>query len=210
MLAGAVAKLAAGTSLEAAAQAICDELCSLPAVDFAAVGAFVPDDGALILAASAVDGGSAFHVGFHLPANRSDALRELAGRGPWADDRVCQPEDGEWGRDMDRAGLAALAFGPIVHGAHVDGGVVIGTRDPAFGRSLVEKWASLIDFSTTPMRSWRNACTHARWRSRCGDRSPIPSSAGPSDPSSSRSSSWRRGEIVGHEALTRFATEPAT
>ena len=206
VLAGAVAKLAAGTSLEAAAQAICDELCSLPAIDFAAVGAFVPDDGALILAASAVDG-IPLHVGFHLPANRSDALRELAGRGPWADYWVCQPEDGEWGRDMDRAGLAALAFGPIVHGAHVDGGVVIGTRDPAFGRSLVEKWASLIDFSTTPSALLAERL-HARQMEIALRRSITDTLERRSfRPFFQPIVELATGEIVGHEALTRFATE---
>jgi hypothetical protein len=79
VFAGAVAKLAAGASLEAAAQAICDELCSLPAVDVAAVGTFVPDAGALILAASAVDG-IPIHAGYHLPAHRTDARRTRAAR----------------------------------------------------------------------------------------------------------------------------------
>ena len=203
VLAGAVAKLAAGAALEAAAQAICNELCSLPAIDFAAVGAFVPDDGALILAASA-DDGIPLRAGFHLPANRSAALRERAERGPWADYWVCQPEDGEWGRDMDRAGLAALAFGPIVHGANVDGGVVIGTRDPVFGRSLVEKWASLIDFSTIP-----SALLAERLHARQTEIALHRSIADILERRSFRPVfqpivELATGEIVGHEALTRF------
>jgi EAL domain-containing protein (putative c-di-GMP-specific phosphodiesterase class I) len=51
---------------------------------------------------------------------------------------------------MTASGLRAFAFGPIVHGSHVDGGVVIGTRDIKFARQLEAKWAGLVDFSTTP------------------------------------------------------------
>lgn len=205
VLAGAVAKLEAGASLEDAAQAICDELRSLPAVDFAAVGAFLPDDGALILAASAVDG-IPLHAGFHLPAHRSDALRKHAESGSWADYWVSRPDDGEWGREMDTAGLAALAFGPIVHGAHVDGGVVIGTRDPAFARSLVEKWASLIDFSTTPSALLAERL-HARRTEIALKRSIAEILAtGSFRPVFQPIVELATGEVVGHEALTRFSS----
>jgi PAS domain S-box-containing protein len=205
VLAGAVAKLEAGASLEHAAQAICDELRSLPAVDFAAVGAFLPDDGALILAASA-DDGIPLHTGFHLPAHRSDALRVHAEGGSWADYWVSRPDDGEWGREMDRAGLAALAFGPIVHGAHVDGGVMIGTRDLAFGRSLVEKWASLIDFSTTPSALLAERL-HAR-RTEIALRRSIAEilASGSFRPVFQPIVELATGEVVGHEALTRFSS----
>lgn len=203
VLAGAVSKLASGASLETAAQAICDELCSLPAVDFAAVGAFVPDDGALILASTAVDG-IPLRAGFHLPSHRTEDLRVRAEGGPWADYWASQPEDGEWGTEMDRAGLIALAFGPIVHGAHVDGGVVIGTRDPAFGRTLVEKWATLIDFSTTP-----SALLAERLHGR---RTEIALRGSVADilaghtfrPVFQPIVELATGEVVGHEALTRF------
>lgn len=204
VLAGAVAKLAAGASLEDAAQAICDELRSLPAVDFAAVGAFLPDDGALILAASAAEG-IPLQSGFNLPAHRSDALREHAERGSWADYWVSRPDDGHWGREMDRAGMAALAFGPIVHGAHVDGGVVIGTRDAAFARSLVEKWASLIDFSTTPSALLAERL-HAR-RMEIALRGSIAEvlADGAFRPVFQPIVELATGEVVGHEALTRFS-----
>jgi PAS domain S-box-containing protein len=203
VLAGAVAKLAGGSSLEFAAQAICDELCSLPAVDFAAVGAFIVDDGALILASKANDG-IPLRTGFHLPTHRSDDLRALAEGGPWADYWRSQPEDGEWGREMDRAGLFALAFGPIVHGSHIDGGVVIGTRDPVFGRTLVEKWASLIDFSTTPSALLAERL-HAR-QAEIALRSSVAellASRG-HRPVFQPIVELATGEVVGHEALTRF------
>jgi PAS domain S-box-containing protein len=205
VLAEAVAKLAAGASLEAAAQTICDELRSLPAVDFVAVGAFVPDDGALILAASAADD-IPVHSGFHLPAHRSKGLRRLADIGPWADYWVSRPEDGDWGLEMDRAGLIALAFGPIVHGPHVDGGVVIGTRDQSFGRSLVEKWASLIDFSTTP-----SALLAERLHARRTEIELRRSIAGVLASDAHRPVfqpivELATGQVVGHEALTRFAS----
>ena len=105
---------------------------------------------------------------------------------------------------MDRAGLNALAFGPIVHGSHVDGGVVIGTRDPAFGRTLVEKWATLIDFSTTP-----SALLAERLHARQAEIALRGSIAGLLATRSHRPVfqpivELATGEVVGHEALTRF------
>jgi EAL domain-containing protein (putative c-di-GMP-specific phosphodiesterase class I) len=74
----------------------------------------------------------------------------MAGQGAWAEAWTSTPEDGDWGSRLDEAGLAAFAFGPIVHAGRVHGGVVVGTRDPGLAQRLVENVASVVDFSTTP------------------------------------------------------------
>jgi EAL domain-containing protein (putative c-di-GMP-specific phosphodiesterase class I) len=50
-----------------------------------------------------------------------------------------------------------------VHGDHVDGGIVIGTRDAAFARTLVEKMPALVDVSTTPSALLAERL-HAYWQ----------------------------------------------
>ena len=84
------------------------------------------------------------------------------------------------------------------------GGVVIGTRDPVFGRSLVEKWASLIDFSTIP-----SALLAERLHARQTEIALRRSIADILERRSFRPVfqpivELATGEIVGHEALTRF------
>jgi EAL domain-containing protein (putative c-di-GMP-specific phosphodiesterase class I) len=107
---------------------------------------------------------------------------------------------------MDAAGLKAFAFGPLVHFDHVDGGVVIGTRDELFARTLLDKWASVVDFSTTPSalladRLHARRFAHAAKR-RIGailaERAFWPVFQPIVDLAS--------GDVVGHEALTRFAS----
>ena len=104
-------------------------------------------------------------------------------------------------------GSPPLAFGPIVHGSHVDGGVVIGTRDPVFARSLVERWASLIDFSTTPSALLAERL-HARQMEIALRRSITDILERQSfRPVFQPIVELATGDIVGHEALTRFESE---
>jgi PAS domain S-box-containing protein len=205
LLAGAVHSVGPDATLEHAAQAICDRLTSLPFVDFTAIGVFEEDRGATLVASRAPKR-FPLRTGDTLPRHRAARLFDQAGTGPWAEAWRSTPEDGEWGRRMDQAGVKAFAFGPLIHGDHVDGGVVIGTRDAGFARTLVEKWASVVDFSTTPSailaerlhaRRYENA-TRGRLTAVLRDRAfhpvfqPIVELAS--------------GDVVGHEALTRFAS----
>jgi PAS domain S-box-containing protein len=147
-LASAVAGMRPSDSLLGLCQAICDELRKIQHIDFVAVGSFT-HDGAITLAANA-EPGFPIRAGDLLPPHRAAELRRRAEDGPWAQAWEQEPDDGAWGDAMTASGLRAFAFGPIVHAGHVDGGVVIGTRDDGLARTLLTKWASLVDFSTTP------------------------------------------------------------
>jgi PAS domain S-box-containing protein len=201
-LAGTVAMMTPEGSLEAAAQAICDDLRRLPAIDFAAVGAFAGSD-TVVLAASAAPG-IPLASGDRLPRHRSDALQERAATGPWAQTWEALPEDGAWGAAMTVSGLRAFAFGPIVHGTHVDGGIVIGTSDPTFAQILVDRWASLVDFSTTPSVILAQRL-HAH-RQEVEVRHAIATilEARTFRPVFQPIVDLGSGEVVAHEALTRF------
>jgi PAS domain S-box-containing protein len=202
-LAGAAARASADDSIEATAQAICDELRRLPAVDVAAIVAFDNGEETAVVAAAA-DAGIPIAEGDIVPTSRSRRIRERSAAGSWARPWEARPDDGEWGARMTASGIRAFAFGPIVHGSHLDGGVLIGTRDASFARVLVEKWATLVDFSTTPSallaqrlhahrqeREIREAITGILAKRAFGPVfQPIVELA--------------TGDVVGHEALTRF------
>jgi PAS domain S-box-containing protein len=202
-LGDALATLPPEATLEQAAQGLCDELTSLPGVDFTAVGAFLgPDDAVLI--ASRAPKGFPMRVGDHLPAHRARRLCTLAAAGPWAEYWASTPEDGAWGAQLDRVGLRAFALGPLVHGDHVDGGVVIGTRDPAFARTLVEKMPSLVDVSVMPsallaerLHAYRQSVERRSAMSRL-------LADGAFHPVYQPIVQLASGEVVGYEALTRF------
>lgn len=205
-LAGAVARATADDSIEATAQSICDELRRLPSVDFAAVGVFHNGRETHVLAASA-EPGIPIHAGDRLPDHRGQSLRDQAVNGPWAQEWLALPEDGAWGAEMTAAGMRAFAFGPIVHSGHLDGGVVIGTRDASFARTLVEKWAALVDFSTTP-----SALLAERLHAHRQEREIREAIAGilaeqAFHPVFQPIIDLISGDTVGHEALTRFDSD---
>jgi len=203
VLGAAVHAIAPASTLEQAAQTVCDELARLPGIDFAAVGALLGSDDTMLIASHAPED-FPVRVGDHLPPHRSRKLAALTDDGPWAEHWASTSEDAAWGRQLDRAGFEAFAFGPIVHGDHVDGGVVIGTRDPAFARTLVDKMPSLVDVSTTPSALLGDRL-HA-FRASIELRNSVTSLiAGHAfHPVFQPIVELRSGEIVGYEALTRF------
>jgi PAS domain S-box-containing protein len=202
-LAGAVARATADDSIEATAQAICDELRRLPSVDLATVCVFHNGRETHVLASSA-EPGIPVHAGDRLPDHRSQSIRGQAANGPWAQEWLALPEDGDWGTRMTAAGMRAFAFGPIVHSGHLDGGVVIGTRDPSFAKILMEKWAALVDFSTTPSALLAERL-HAHRQEREVREAIAAILAGEAfHPVFQPIIELASGDIVGHEALTRF------
>lgn len=136
------------SSLEHGAGAICDELATVPGVDFAAVGVFLAPDEIAVVASNGTNGLPAL-VGHGLPRHRARRIQEQVGGGPWAVPWRALSQDGAWGSRLTAAGLKAFAFAPIVHGDHVDGGAVIGTRDTVFARKMIETQPGMLAFGTT-------------------------------------------------------------
>lgn len=131
-------------------------------------------------------------------------MQERAAAGAWAQPWITEPDEGEWGEQMTASGIRAFAFGPIVHGNHVDGGIVIGTRDARFARQLVDKWAPLVDFSTTPSALLADRL-HAHGRAveiRREIRRIVTTRA--FRPVFQPIVELATRDVVGHEALTRF------
>ena len=118
VLAESLHAIPGGASVEEAAQAICDQLATLPFVDMAAVQVFLGDRDVQIMAQSA-PAGYPVPVGTHLPPLRAAIVRERAAVGPWAEYLSADPADG-WMPGTIAAGVKALAFGPIGHGDHVE------------------------------------------------------------------------------------------
>jgi len=147
-LAEASLRMRSDDTLAGAAEAICVELRRIPSVDVAALAMFLGDS-AIVVAADAAPG-IPIRAGDSLPSHRVEEIRNHLPMGPWAEAWRARPGDGAWDEAVTAAGVRAFAFGPILHGDHVDGGLAIGTRDPGFARTLVEKWSSLIDLSTLP------------------------------------------------------------
>ena len=73
-----------GASPEQSAQAVCDELATLPWVDYTAVAVFVEDADAVILANN-VPTRFPIRPGDHLSIERARYLQQRASQGPWAE-----------------------------------------------------------------------------------------------------------------------------
>jgi PAS domain S-box-containing protein len=141
----AVQQVPADASLEEIADTICRQFASLPGVDAIGVGGFVSDDEFEIIASAAPEG---------WPPPRSEALtpdivrsfRARAPGGPWV-------EDADTLRAMGwveiPSPVAAVAFGPIVHGDHVDGGLGLALSNVELARSLVDRLPAVAAYSAT-------------------------------------------------------------
>jgi EAL domain-containing protein (putative c-di-GMP-specific phosphodiesterase class I) len=126
---------------------MCDELVRLPFVDVAEVEIFLDDQGVEMLAVAAPPEYPAI-VGTRLPAAGAARVRERCAGGPWAGYVTDDPEAG-FIPGVHAAGLRALAYGPIVHGGHAGGALVLGTFDERFAHTLVEQMPGVVSFGAT-------------------------------------------------------------
>jgi EAL domain-containing protein (putative c-di-GMP-specific phosphodiesterase class I) len=141
----AVQQVATDASLEEIANTICKQFVSLPGVDVIGVGGFVSDDEFDVIASAAPEG---------WPLPRSDSLtadivkliRAKAPGGPWVEDADTLRAIG-WVEIPSQ--IAAVAFGPIVHGDHVDGGLALGLSNVELARSLVDRLPAVAAYSAT-------------------------------------------------------------
>jgi PAS domain S-box-containing protein len=203
VLAESLHRIPVEATLEEAAQVICDELVTLPFIDMAAVDAFVGPSDVQVIGYSAPIG-HPVAAGDYLPPSRAALVRERAAAGPWAQYIAADPADGEWLARSAAAGLKAVAYGPIVHGDHVGGTVVVGTYDEGFARTLVEHPSAFLFFSTTSSALLAERLHEMR---RVVDlRRALASllAARAFRPVFQPIVDLESGQVVGYEALTRF------
>ncbi len=191
-----------GASVSEAAQAICDQLATLPFVDMAAVQVFVGARDVQIIA-QGTPAAYPVAVGTLLPPIRAAIVRERATGGPWAE-YVSEDPAAQWLPGTIAAGIKALAFGPIAHGDHVEGVLLIGTVHEHFARTLVEKMPGIISSSTTLSALLAERLHAVRLMRDLHDGIAATLATSSFRPVFQPIVDLETGEIVGFEALTRF------
>lgn len=203
-VAAALARLQPGSSAEATAALICEELIGLPGVDVASIVNFLDAERAIPLAVFGPDGLPAT-PGEPLPAARAAYLYERAAQGPWAEAFRPRPEDGRYGEATADTGIRAMAYAPIQNGEGLLGLVAAGTRDAAFARHLIDHLPAVGEFAATASallsgqleRGHRDARLRARLERVLAD--------GAFHPVFQPIVDLASGATVGYEALSRFA-----
>ena len=204
--AAGIARLQPGETDEVTARSVCRELRGLPGVDFASVIVFSADGEATVMAIDAPDP-FPLVAGSVLPEARSAYLRERASMGPWVERWEQRPEDGEFGQAMTVAGLHGVSFAPIRYSENTLGMLVAGSlHDEAADRLLVAlpviaEFGSAagallaLDMQATRLGHQRRALIREIVRQQAFHtvfQSIV---------------DLRTGDVVGYEALTRFADE---
>jgi PAS domain S-box-containing protein len=190
-----------GASLEQAAQTMCDALGSLPGIAVVAVFAFTVSNEIAAVAHRAPPGFPATHGP---SAHRGAGMHERSAQGPWAEPWEPRPDDGIWSSALTDLGTRAVAFGPIVHGDHVDGVVMVATPDPTLARMLVEKGPTVLDLSTTPSALLAERLHAQRERAELRRSLEHLLVEHAFHPVFQPLVELGTREVVGHEALTRF------
>jgi EAL domain-containing protein (putative c-di-GMP-specific phosphodiesterase class I) len=136
------------SSLEDAAQALCDGLASLPGIAVVHLVAFLDADEAVVIAGRAPEG-FPMTRGDRLSPARARYLQERAASGPWGERLADGSVDDAIAKRMRTIGIEALAFGPVEHGDHVGGILVVGTQDPRFATLVADKMPPLVGFGAS-------------------------------------------------------------
>jgi PAS domain S-box-containing protein len=147
LLGDAIQAAAATSTPEEAAQAVCEGLASLPGIDVAYLVAFLDTNEAVIVASRPSDG-LPLRVGDRLPQDSANYLHDRAAAGPWGTRQTVEAE-AEMGDSMRDASIRALAFGPIQHGDHIAGVLVVGTRDERHATAVADKMPPLVSFGAS-------------------------------------------------------------
>jgi PAS domain S-box-containing protein len=204
-LSEALGEIPTDSTIEDSAQALCAQIATLPGIDLVGLGAFLADD-ELVILASQVPPGASMLAGQHLPADGARYLWERAAGGPWAQYTRELVGVGSWSAELVDLAMQAVAVGPIAHGGHLDGVLVIGTRDHEFARRLVERMPAVVAFSATSsallaerLHGRREDVTRHREIEAIIGRHAFHPVFQPIVDLASR-------EPVGYEALTRFAS----
>lgn len=117
---GTLERLQAQASPEEAAEAICEELITIPELDAAMLSIITPAGSVVPLGLKAPPGTPAA-VNRPLPASRAAYLIERARLGPWIEEAVARPEDGEYAEQVRAVGFGPAIYAPLRHRDEVVG-----------------------------------------------------------------------------------------
>ncbi len=142
--------------------------------------------------------------GDSLPAARARYLQRRAASGPWGERPSVDPTTGGIDAEMRSLGITACAFGPIRHGDHVGGVLIVGTQDSRFVMTVAEKMPPLVGFGASS-NSHLVDLLHARRRKHALRRTFDAVLASRAfHPVFQPIVDLESGEAIGFEALTRF------
>ncbi len=188
-----------GAPAEVISEHLCAELVTIEGIKLAAIFVLTEDGVRMV----AWDGPREYsHLEAH--ARLTGMIRERASTAPSAVYWTPDDADGPMCLGLAEAGLRALAFGPIVHGDHVDGMLIIGAFASETAATLVGRAPEVGDFSNTPsamlagsLHLMREAATT---QGHVGTVISDSTYAAVFQPIVDLAT----GEVVGYEALTRF------
>ncbi len=203
MIEASLARIDPGDTPEAIAATACEELVRLPDIDSAWVIGVGPHHGRILAAAGRV--GRLLAAGTLVPAARADQLRERAATGPWSETWQARPEDGAYGQALSASGLHSAAFAPLKGPDGVIGVIAFGVHEAASTRRIIEHLPALATFGSivgalvTPGVSSR----HREDDARANVQAILDPAA--FTPYFQPIVSLHTGDVVGYEALSRFA-----
>ncbi len=194
-------RISDGATADVAADLVCEAMSSLPGVDFVAVYGFTGRHELHPLAHRGPDG---FPPVRDPNGRRDQEMRERVQHGPYSEAWRPADHDGTWGHALAAMGIRAMAFGPIVHGDHVDGMLGLATADPAFARTILDRLPEVIDFSATPSALLAERMHERREQIETRARIARVIASGAFEARFQPIVDLATREVVGYEALTRF------
>lgn len=199
-----IARLQPGGSPEETALAICKEIRALRGVDLALVVAFSADGETRVLACEAPEKLREDLLA-PTPPVRSAYLRKRAAMGPWMERWNERLEDGGYGTSLKKAGLHSVSYAPLRYADRTLGFLAVGSLDWGTADSGHDTLPVIAEFG--PVASAllgvdlhaHQLADELRARLRVIVRS------GAFHPVFQPIVELANGQVVGYEALTRFA-----
>ncbi len=200
----ALTRLKPGSTLEETGAAICDELLGLEGVDVATIFNFPGPHRAITVAVAGPEG-LPLAPGRPLPAPRARYLYERAVQGPWAEEWQPRPADGNYAQSIADVGIKAVAYAPIHNGTQLIGLLATATRDAAYVRHLVDHLPAVGEFAAAAGALLHSQLERLNNAEQVRARVHRALTTGNLTPVFQPIRALASGDVVGYEALTRFA-----
>ncbi len=199
-IATSIARLQPGGSTEAKALAICMELRGLRGVDLALVVSFSKDGQTTVLASDAPEEMRA-EISSPAPPARSKYLIERTARGPWVELWKQRVDDADYGASLAESGIQSLSYAPIRYADRTLGLLAVGSLDREKGDDLpiIAEFGPVASALLGPDLHASQLAEELRGRLQEIVRSRA------FHPVFQPIVDVETGQVVGYEALTRFA-----